>query len=212
MRPIAAFPNIDEREERLILAVRQPSTARQLSRTTGYSLEVSTWFLGKWVWGGLFFCYNIYAQRSRLYWFTDEGFWYANSIRSNVDLPLLQCDTSEMDWNLYAWVCFSQRSAIIKNLTQPLQPSALKLKARHENPHLRMSASNVRDLLPLMERRGIVRKVWIRGQVYPSYELTDLGWKLRSLLLQAEMPVEKVQERNRKRFYPMREHTDDETP
>jgi len=96
---------------------------------------------------------------------------------------------TSVDWNLLGWVCYRHRAAILKTLSEPLQPSAIKRRARARDPTLRMSANNVRDVIRLFKQRGIVQPVYLRKKKHPRYELTDVGKTLRQLLGQAESVV-----------------------
>ncbi len=126
-------------------------------------------------------CLNPQARRSRLYWVTAGG--AAHSKR----FCAARCDHQpSIDWDLYGWVCYSHRAAILKALVRPLQPCEIKRKARSDNPSLRMSANNVRDVIRLFVGKGIVRCVPGKRRAHPRYELTALGDTLRTLLLRAE--------------------------
>ena len=52
-------------------------------------------------------------------------------------------------------VCFSHRAAVIQALDRAMQPAAIKRKAKSQNPDLKMSANNVRDVIKLFLQRGI---------------------------------------------------------
>jgi hypothetical protein len=138
----------------------------------------------------LVYCCNPYARRSRLYWLTAPGLRCIREIRSKHHLPQLLLDFPRVDWALYGWLCFTQRSAVVKILKQPLQPSVMKSRLRYDYPEVRVSANNIRDILRLLVGRGIAHKLWLRKQHHPSYELTRLGSRMQVLLLRAELPIE----------------------
>ncbi len=92
-----------------------------------------------------------------------------------------------IDWEVYGWICFSQRAAILKALDRPLQPTDIKRRARMRDERLRMSANNVREIVPQLLRRGLVRPIYERKKAHPRYELTDLGRVCRELLIRAEV-------------------------
>jgi predicted DNA-binding transcriptional regulator len=71
-------------------------------------------------------------------------------------------------------------------MDEPLQPAAIKRRARRHDPEIRMSANNVRDVIQVFLRRGIVTSVLERGKTHPRYELTETGRQLQQLLLRAE--------------------------
>ena len=98
-------------------------------------------------------------------------------------------EVSSVDWELYGWLCFSHRLAIMRILSEPMQPSAMKRKLRNVNSSVKISANNIRDVIRLFLQKGIVRKSFVRKKAHPRYELTDLGRKLQGLLIQAEAPL-----------------------
>jgi len=164
----------------------QPMTVKQLHHNTVMSLDSGSYILYELEIYGLVKCLNSSARRSRVYWLTKRGTTCQKIIRLQLRLPQLRYDFPTVNWNLYGCVCFSHRSAILKAVVEPMQPSAIKRKARFRNPSLGMSANNVRDVIKLFKSKGIVQAVTLRGQAHPSYELTDLGSKLQVLLLSAE--------------------------
>lgn len=54
------------------------------------------------------------------------------------------------------------------------------------DPLIRMSANNVRDIIRLFLKRGIVQSVAVSGIRHPNYQLTPKGIQLQELLLRAE--------------------------
>ena len=156
-------------------------TATQLSRLTGLDLNRTMFVVGGLIKLQFLKCLNPQARRSRLYWLTARGATHSERFGSG------RCDHQlSIDWDLYGWVCYSHRAAILKALNRPLQPCEIKRKARFDNPALRMSANNVRDVIRLFVARGIVRCVPGKRRAHPRYELTALGDTLRLLLLRAE--------------------------
>ena len=67
-----------------------------------------------------------------------------------------------------------------------MQPAEIKKVLRIRRPNVKISANNVRDIIKLFLARNIVSLVKIRKKAHPKYELTDLGTKLRQLLLRAD--------------------------
>ncbi len=94
-----------------------------------------------------------------------------------------------IDWELYAWVCYSHRSEIIKAMDKPRSPAEIKKKARATNPWIRMSANNVRDVIRLFKKKGVVEEVWEHRRAHPLYKLTGIGEVLRQLLNRAGEPA-----------------------
>lgn len=156
-------------------------TATQLSRLTGSDLDHTMFVVRRLIKLQFLRCLNPQARRSRLYWLTARGAAHSERFGSG------RCnDQRSIDWDLYGWVCYTHRSAILKALNRPSQPCEIKRKARFDNPALRMSANNVRDVIRLFVSKDIVRCVPGKRRAYPRYELTVLGDTLRSLLLRAE--------------------------
>ena len=93
-----------------------------------------------------------------------------------------------VDWALYGWTCYTHRAAVIQALTAPLQPAAIRRRIIQENPHMKISANNVTDILRLFLRKRIIRPIQLRRKVHLRYELTELGNKLQKLLSQIDEP------------------------
>ena len=183
MQPSGAYTKSPHEEERrrVLTCLIQPMTATQLSRLTGLDLDHTMFVVRRLVKVQFLTCLNPQARRSRLYWLTGRGAAYCRRFCSG------RCDHQpSIDWDLYGWVCYSHRAAILKTLAGPLQPCEIKRKARFDNPSLRMSANNVRDVIRLFVGKDIVRTVPGKRRAHPRYELTTLGDTLRSLLLRAE--------------------------
>jgi DNA-binding HxlR family transcriptional regulator len=96
-----------------------------------------------------------------------------------------------VDWQLYGWACYSHWSAIIKAPDQAMQPAAIKRRARQQDPALRISANNVREVIKLLVQKGIVTKTELRGAAHPRYTLTATGRTLRRLLFSATTRIRK---------------------
>ena len=135
---------------------------------------------------GLLVCLNPKAQNSRLYWLTETGHHCCKKLYQDQSLSYRKPELPNIDWQLYGWICFNHRSAIIKTLTYPMQPSEIKRVFRMQGTPIKISANNIRDIVRLFLSRGIVRPVKIRKKAHLRYELTDLGIKLRQLLIQAD--------------------------
>ncbi|RKY10326.1 MAG: hypothetical protein DRP56_01335 [Planctomycetota bacterium] len=179
---------LSEQENRKIVleAFNQPLISRQISKKTGLPQETCSYLIAKFVDVGLLVCLNPKARNCRLYWPTEKGRRCFRKLYRDPNRLYNEPELLEIDWPLYGWVCFGHRSAIIKALTHPMQPSAIKRLFRIQGTHLRISANNIRDIVRLFLSRGIVCPVKIRKKAHLRYELTDLGIKLRQLLIQAD--------------------------
>ena len=161
-------------------------TVKQVAKQLEIELDTCSYLLKEMFAQSLVRCLNEEARRSRVYWLTELGKRCRRTLREQEGLPHLGHDFPRMNWSVYGWVCFSHRSAIIKALDRPLQPAAIKRRARFQNPQIKMSANNVRDVIRLLIERKIVTPIIIGGKTHPRYQLTELGQKLQVLLLGAE--------------------------
>jgi DNA-binding MarR family transcriptional regulator len=177
----------EENREKILVSMTQPLTAKQISRKTRIDVGTCSYLLGKLAAKGITVCLNPTARSSRLYWVTDLGRKYQRRLRP--DLSESTQDFPSVDWELYGWICFNHRAAIIRILAEPMQPSEMKRKLRQIGSDVRISANNIRDIVRLFLQKGIVQKVFARKKAHPRYELTELGTKLQELLQQAEMPL-----------------------
>ena len=175
-----------QRRQELLVALMQPMTGKQLARKTRAPLDFCSLSLSKLVIHKLAVCLNPEARRSRLYWLTEAGKACQRQLREWRDLPPLKHDFPNVDWKLYGWTCYSHRAAIIKTLDKPMQSASIKRKAKNQDNNLRMSANNVRDVMKLLLKKGIVRTIKIKKKAHPRHELTDLGKNMRTLLIRAE--------------------------
>ncbi len=178
-----------EKRKLVLLNLKQPMTALQLSKKTELSLDQCSLLLGQLTLCGLVKCLNPYAKRSRLYWLTPIGILCQKKLAKDKSLPNLAKELPDIDWELYGWVCYNHRVAIIKALTEPMQPAKIKQKAKQQNSKIKMSANNVRDIMKLFLQKKIVKPVKVGKKAHMRYELTELGRKLQRLLSQVELPL-----------------------
>ncbi len=167
----------------ILIALIQPMTTAQLARKTDIPRTRCNSILKSLMNRGLVRRLNPNVKNWCLYWLTPEGariqklqMMKFGKEPTQYDFPKLQ------DWELYAWCCHVHRAAIIRVLTEPLQPSAIKRKASARSPNLRMSANNVRDVIRLLRIKGIVHSTLVRKKHHPRYELTELGKDIQTLL------------------------------
>ena len=175
-----------EKRKSLLLNLKQPMTTLQLSRKTELSQDQCSMILGKLTLCGLVKCLNPTATRSRLYWLTSIGILCQKKLTNDKTLPDIAKHLPDIDWELYGWVCYNHRAAIIRALTEPMQPASVKRRATQQNPKMKMSANNVRDIMKLFLEKKIVKPIKVRKKAHLRYELTGLGRKLQGLLSQAE--------------------------
>ena len=175
-----------ERRKRVVREFTQPLTAKQLSRRTDMSRDACSHLLWELLVYDLVRCLNEHARRSRVYWLTYLGLGCQLKLYELLHTRPPSHHLPKVDWYLYGWVCFSHREAIIKALLYPMQPSAVKRRARLQNFKLRMSANNVRDVIRLFLAKDIVKPVHRRRSAHPAYELTDVGIEVQRLLYRAD--------------------------
>ncbi len=171
---------------KVLLNLDQPLTVRQISRRLELPLNTCSVVLRELDRCGLSRCLNGPARQNRIYWLTDSGVSCQRQMCQDQGLPKPHYSLEAVAWQLYGWLCFSHRSAVIKAVDEPLQPAAIKRKARSQNPGLRMSANNVRDVIRLFLKRRIVRRVHVHKHRHPRYELAEGCQDYRRLLLQAD--------------------------
>jgi hypothetical protein len=165
--------------------MRQPSTAKQLARKTGIPVDTCSYLIVKCSDHGLFRCLNPKVRSSRLYWLTGLGDKCRRRLHRDLGLPHKELELPNVDWPLYGWVCFKHRSAVIRILSNPMQPSEIKRLLRIHQSSVKISANNIRDIVKLLSARKIARPVKVKKKAHLRYELTELGNQLRQLLLQA---------------------------
>ena len=181
----------EENRKKILKSISQPCTSKQIARRTRIDMDTCSYVLGKFTARGLVTCLNPKARNSRLYYVTPLGRDCQRALHedSPADRPQVAHDIPSVNWDLYGWVCFSHRAAIIRILDSPMQPSAIKRRLRNTCPNVTISANNIRDIIRLFLAKGIVQKVTVRKKAYPRYELTETGTKLRQLLSMAAMPL-----------------------
>lgn len=176
-----------DRRRTVLRELIQPLTVTQLARRAGLPRDLCSYVLRELTSKRLVQCVNPAARRSRLYWLTDGGHHSQRKVRSAANLPPLTFDFPAIDWAQYGEMCYRHRAAIIRTLTEPLQPAAIKRRARARDGALRMSANNVRDVLRELRRQGVVREVRVEGLAHKRFELTDAGQSCHYLLARAEL-------------------------
>ncbi|HQP33748.1 MAG TPA: hypothetical protein PLI95_01150 [Polyangiaceae bacterium] len=173
----------DERRLATLRTLTQPLTASHLAQRTQRPRSACSALLRQLASRRLVRCLNNSARRSRVYGLTLKGHACLGAMGSQNAEPRR---TPEVDWAIYGWICFSQRSAVLKALTEPLQPATIKRRALRHDPTLTMSANNVRDVIRLFLAKGLVSRVHRRAALHPQYALTALGRSLHELLMTAD--------------------------
>lgn len=178
-----------KKRKQLLLNLKQPMTALQLSKQAGISLDQCSSLISQLVLCNLVKCLNPSAKRSRIYWLTSIGVLCQKKLCKDQCIPCIAKKLPDINWELYGWICFNHRATIIKALTEPMQPAAIKRRLIRQNSMIKMSANNARDVIRLLVQKKIVKPIKVGKKVHPQYELTEIGTTLRELLLQAEAGI-----------------------
>ena len=171
-----------QRRTALVAAMREPLTPRQLAHKTSLARDTVSRVLAELEKRRLVVCLTPRAQRSRLYALT------RGSMRCHRQLTghSAQSTPPHFDWELYGWICFSQRSAVLLALDRASKPSEIRKRARSRDPSVRINTSNIRDILRWFRKHALARQVPIRKRKHPLWELTETGKALREQLQRAE--------------------------
>ena len=175
-----------ERRKCVLSCLTQPLTVKQLSSLASLKLPACCHVLSELRTYKVVRCLNQSARRSRLYWLTKLGQRCRNASNEPAGGNSNPANLPDIDWNLYGAVCFSHRSAVLRAISGPMQSVTIKRAARFQDPTIRMSANNVRDVIKFFMAEGIVTRIDVRGKHHPRYELTELGKTFQLLLLRAE--------------------------
>lgn len=170
----------------ILLTMNQPLTAHQIARRTGLDPRKCMASLRKLAKRNLVRCLNPGAPASRLYVPTSTG----QTCRKQLDGAVSESQhatSAQLDWNLYGWLLYRHRSAILKALTSPMQPPDVKRAAKARDPTLRLSVDHCREALYDFVKKGIARTVPTKIERFKCYALTELGQRFRELLLGAEV-------------------------
>ena len=174
-------------DSKILLAFAQPLTAKQISKKSGIPMDTCSYIVAKYVQQRILACLNPKARNSRVYWLTDTGILHKKELCRKLNVTYIEPNLPDIDWQLYGWVCFSHRTMVIKVLTMAMQPSEVKRVLRLQKENTRISANNIRDVIRLLLSKGIVRPVKVKKRAHLRYELTELGTKLRQLLIRADV-------------------------
>jgi len=172
----------EESRKKILTVLNMPLTARQISNKTGIPAATCSYIIKGFVDFRVMVCLNPAAQNSRAYGLSEFGI----RCRKHCIPDCSEYRSINVDWSIYGWTCYNQRSAILRMLTEPMQPSEIRHKIKTKLPQVRISANNTRDVIRLLLEKEIVQKVYVRKKAHPLYEITELGAKLQSLLVKAE--------------------------
>lgn len=173
-------------ENEVVLALRQPLTAKQLTQKLDLRPAQSTALLERLNEIGLVRPLNPFARASRLYWPTRIGKEFSNELGRQAGLPPTP-SLPKLNWPLYGSLCFCHRSAVLRTLTREMRPATIKRKACFNDPELTMSFNNVRDTVRYLEANGLLERVYLRKKAHPAYRVTEKGIPYQRLLQQAEV-------------------------
>ena len=178
---------LQQGEERLRVlgALTQPLTANQIALRIGKSRTSVSEHIRQMRIYQLLTCLNPSAHQSRVYWLTDDGKLRRTAVARGDEV--LECP--DIDWDLYGDLCFRHRRTVLLTLNGRMRPPLVKKRALANDPRLRMSVDNCREVLYWMQSRGVVRSIRPRGRRFALYELTGVGGTCQHLMRQALMPT-----------------------
>ncbi len=172
---------------RVALVLAQPLTATQAAKRSGLKRSRCSEALASLKRRGLADCHNAAARQGRVYSLTAKGTRVRKALDAGARLTTTDHCFETVDWVVYGRLCHRHRTAVILAMTEPLQPSIIKRRARIRNCDLRMSANNVRDVMRLFLAWGVAKPLRIRRKAHLRYELTEQGKLFQKLLQQAEV-------------------------
>ena len=172
-----------ERRRNILLDFDQPLTATHISRRTGIALDACLHLLWGMTTYGLLTCLNPDTRYNRLYWLTNVGKACQRRLRQRLGLRPIAHKVPNVSWDLFSSTCYSHRTAVLRAMQGPMQAASIKRKAVFQDPRLRMSANNVRDVMRYLLGHGIVCRLTVRRKSHPLNELTDVGKAFQELLV-----------------------------
>jgi predicted transcriptional regulator len=110
MRPSQAQRYVaqSKRRQRVIEILTMPLTATQISSKSDLRADACRHVIGQLARHGIVECKNPTARRSRLYGLTELGLRCRKpDNRGSMPLP------TDIDWELYGWVCYRHRSTMV---------------------------------------------------------------------------------------------------
>ncbi|MDX2199622.1 MAG: hypothetical protein SF069_11710 [Phycisphaerae bacterium] len=172
------------RRQEVLHSLIQPLTASQVAVRAKLSLDCAKGALRTLARVNLARCLNELARSSRVYGLTRAGVRWQSRVREFLSWPTVRYEEPPADWQLYGWVCFRHRWAVLRAMSEPSIAPLIRKRARSHDAAIRISVNNVRDVLRQFRKRNVaqVRSVGSRR----VHELTDIGQTLRQLLLRAE--------------------------
>ncbi len=179
--------HLSDEEKNLVLGLQQPFTAKQLARKHLVTPTRSSALLERMNAMGLVRCLNSYSRSSRLYFPTLIG----DSVQRDLsqDVRFMKAELPKLDWYLYGSLCFNHRSAVFRRLSldRPMQSSEIKRRLRIEQPEIRISANNIRDVIRTLKEHGLVEEIYIRKKAHPRFVLSTKAVPYQKLLKRAEV-------------------------
>jgi hypothetical protein len=172
--------------QRVFMALSQPLTAHQLALRLEKSRNAISECLRQLRIFRLAVCLNPSAHQSRVYTLTDEGRAHLALFAQEAGLSVPAIP--ELAWDLYGDLCFRHRRAVLVTLRGRVRPPQVKRYALGNDPMLRMSVDNCREVLYWMVANGVVRAVRPRGSAFPSYELTEVGRRFQAVMRRGSDP------------------------
>lgn len=173
----------------VLLAMHQPLTVSQCARRSSLPLDACKHILRQFVRRELATCLNGAARSSRVYRLTATSVNHQVALRGRLQLEPREHLFPDIPWDVYGEVCYRHRATVLRALSEPMNPAAIRRRVRVMAPDARISMNNVYDVLQAFVRRGIARSSSNPGDPRVFYDLTERGSHMRHLLLRVEERV-----------------------
>ena len=167
-------------------------TPKQLSVRTGLRAKTARAAVRELHLYGIVVCLTPERQQGRVYGLTLRGIRCKQRVCTRAHNASQLPFDPMFDWNVYGWLCFSQRRACLLTLNGPMQPATIArhaARAHRDRPfdatRIRMSANNARDIVKLFLKQGLVTTVQVRRRAHTHFTLTELGKQCQLLLHRA---------------------------
>ncbi|PCJ50715.1 MAG: hypothetical protein COA73_18485 [Candidatus Hydrogenedentota bacterium] len=176
---------IKQHEQRttIIQALHQPMTASQLADVSGIAEAICAHVLRAMQKQDIVTCLNPTARRSRVFGLTTEG----RTIRKGMlELHSQDYIAPVIDWDLYGFLCYAHRTAVILALDGAMRPADIKRRILFTQEGVCISCNNIRDLLKELLNYGVVEREIVGKSPFYSYRLTPEGEVYQRMLLRVQ--------------------------
>ena len=187
---------------KLLGTLFQPMTVAWLSTRSNISWDYSWRLVKEFFLAGIVECLTPEAQQGRIYSLTKKGVRCHRFFSKNLSFEPLEQEQN-IDWSVLAWLSSTHRTAFVQALTNVMQPCEIRKSIVRLHPALKISQSNVYDLVYLFEDKNVIQRVPRTGQRRAVYELRKeyLPYQqlLRRLLIPPHVRIANDKQRNQNR-------------